>query len=70
MLQISPPPIQPGAMQRVRCRPIAESDFAALSNLLARGFPRSNRDYWTRGISVKVERNSKRIFQACYLNLN
>lgn len=35
--------------QRVRCRQIAESDLPGLADLLARGFPRSDRATWTRG---------------------
>src|SRR5690349_596268 len=35
--------------QRVRCRQIAESDQAVLTDLLADGFPRSSRAYWTQG---------------------
>ncbi len=51
MLQFDPATIQPAAAHRVRCRPIAEDDFHALVNLLARGFPRTRRDYWIRGLS-------------------
>jgi hypothetical protein len=35
--------------QRVRCRQIAESDLSELTDLLARGFPRSTRVYWSKG---------------------
>jgi hypothetical protein len=37
--------------QRVRCRQIAESDHAALADLLAAGFPRSSRSYWAEGFA-------------------
>lgn len=37
--------------QRVRCRQIAQSDHAVLADLLADGFPRSSRAYWTRGFA-------------------
>ena len=43
--------IEPQQASRVRCRPIAESDLAALADLLTRGFPRSRRDYWTAGFA-------------------
>ena len=36
---------------RVRCRQIAEADLDGLADLLARGFPRSTRDYWTAGFA-------------------
>lgn len=43
--------IEPQQASRVRCRPIAESDFDGLADLLTRGIPRSNRDHWMRGFS-------------------
>src|ERR1700749_1140767 len=36
---------------RARCRPIAENDLDAIADLLVRGFPRTSRDYWTRGFA-------------------
>ena len=39
------------ASLRARCRQIAEGDLDALTDLLARGFVRSNRDYWLRGFA-------------------
>ncbi len=51
MLLFDPATIQPAAARRVRCRPIAEDDFHPLVNLLARGFARTKRDYWIRGLS-------------------
>ena len=36
---------------RVRCRQIAEEDLDGLADLLARGFARSSRDYWTAGFA-------------------
>jgi hypothetical protein len=41
----------PPAIQRVRCRPIVEADLDRLADLLARGFPRSRRNYWTAGFA-------------------
>jgi hypothetical protein len=43
-------PVRP-VPQRVRCRPIVEADLDGLADLLARGFPRSNRHYWTAGFA-------------------
>ncbi|MEO8300954.1 MAG: acyl-CoA acyltransferase [Rhizomicrobium sp.] len=43
--------IEPQQASRVQCRPIAENDLDGLADLLTRGFPRSNRDYWMRGFS-------------------
>ena len=43
--------IDPQQASRVRCRAIAESDLDGLADLLARGFPRSRRDYWTAGFA-------------------
>ena len=37
--------------QRVRCRQIAECDLSVLADLLARGFPRSNRAFWIQGLA-------------------
>ena len=36
---------------RVRCRQIVESDLDVLADLLTKGFPRSRREYWTRGFA-------------------
>jgi hypothetical protein len=43
--------IEPQQANRLRCRPIVESDLEGLANLLTRGFPRSRRDYWTDGFA-------------------
>jgi hypothetical protein len=43
-------PAEAYASQRVRCRPIAESDLDALAELLTEGFPVRNRDYWAAGL--------------------
>lgn len=43
--------IDPQQAGRVRCRAIAESDLDGLADLLARGFPRSTRRYWTDGFA-------------------
>ena len=43
--------IDPQQASRVRCRAIAESDLDGLADLLARGFPRSRRAYWTEGFA-------------------
>ncbi len=42
---------QPQAINRIRCRPIQESDLGGLAELLARGFPISCRRYWTDGFA-------------------
>jgi hypothetical protein len=36
---------------RVRCRQITEDDLEGLADLLARGFPRTHREYWCRGFA-------------------
>ena len=43
--------IEPQQANRLRCRPIVESDLEGLADLLTRGFPRSRRDYWTAGFA-------------------
>ena len=43
--------LEPQAGGRVRCRQIAETDLDGLADLLARGFPATDRDYWTRGFA-------------------
>jgi hypothetical protein len=43
--------IETQAMNRVRCRAIAESDLPGLAQLLARGFPASRLSYWTDGFA-------------------
>jgi hypothetical protein len=43
--------INPQPASRVRCRPIDESDFDGLADLLTRGYPRTRRDYWLRGFA-------------------
>jgi hypothetical protein len=43
--------IEPQQSSRLHCRPIAEKDLDGLADLLTRGFPRSTRDYWTRGFA-------------------
>lgn len=43
--------LEPQASGRVRCRQIAEDDLDGLADLLARGFPRSPRHYWTAGFA-------------------
>lgn len=43
--------VEPLASARVRCRPIADPDLDGLADLLTRGFPRSSREYWTRGFT-------------------
>jgi hypothetical protein len=41
---------------RVRRRPIAETDLAGVTDLLARGFPQRSRRYWERGLRRMGER--------------
>jgi hypothetical protein len=49
---LAPTAPTPNAMaQKVRCRQIAESDLGALADLLARGFSRSDRGDWVRGLA-------------------
>lgn len=43
--------IEPQQANRLRCRPIVESDLEGLADLLTRGFPRARRDYWTGGFA-------------------
>jgi hypothetical protein len=43
--------IEPQQANRLRCRPIVESDLEGLADMLTRGFPRSRRDYWTAGFA-------------------
>ena len=43
--------IEPQQANRLRCRPIVESDLEGLADLLTRGFPRSRRAYWTAGFA-------------------
>jgi hypothetical protein len=43
--------LDPQQTSRVRCRPIVENDLEGLADLLTCGFPRSRRDYWTRGFA-------------------
>jgi hypothetical protein len=37
--------------QRVRCRPIGETDLGGLAGFLARGFPRTGQGYWNVGFA-------------------
>jgi hypothetical protein len=37
--------------QKVRCRQIAQADLERVSDLLVRGFQRSNKEYWTNGFA-------------------
>ena len=41
---------------KVRCRPIAEGDLAAVAWLLTAGFPDRTRKYWTTGLARMAER--------------
>ena len=43
--------VEPQLAARVRCRPIADTDLETLADLLAKGFPRSRRAYWTNGFA-------------------
>ena len=43
--------VEPQAAARVRCRPITDADLDGLAGLLAKGFPRSRRAYWTAGFA-------------------
>jgi hypothetical protein len=43
--------IEPQQANRLRCRPIVDTDLDGLADLLTRGFPRSRRDYWTAGFA-------------------
>ena len=43
--------IEPQQASRIRCSPIADDDLEGLADLLTRGFPRTNRDYWQRGFA-------------------
>jgi hypothetical protein len=43
--------MEPQATNRVRCRQIVDSDLEGLADMLTRGFPRSRREYWTRGFA-------------------
>lgn len=36
---------------RVRCRQITDHDLDGLADMLARGFPRTHRDYWLQGFA-------------------
>ena len=36
---------------RVRCRQITDNDLEGLADLLARGFPRTHREYWLQGFA-------------------
>lgn len=37
--------------RRVRCRQIVDTDISRLADLLTRGFPRRNRQYWLNGLA-------------------
>jgi hypothetical protein len=46
------PVLEPRAQAgRLRCRQIGDADLGELATLLARGFPRSTRQYWTAGFA-------------------
>ncbi|HUB84827.1 MAG TPA: hypothetical protein VL971_03990, partial [Rhizomicrobium sp.] len=36
---------------RVRCRQIGDADLDGLADVLTRGFPRTNHDYWVKGFA-------------------
>jgi hypothetical protein len=41
---------------KIRCRHIAAGDFEALADLLATGFPRRARSYWTQALYLLSQR--------------
>jgi hypothetical protein len=47
---------EPSARAQIRCRRIEEHDIGAVVDLLVRGFPVRNRDYWLRGLRREAER--------------
>ena len=49
-MTVQSPAIAP-QQTRVRCRPIVENDLDGLADFLAKGFPLSHRDYWTKGFA-------------------
>jgi hypothetical protein len=47
-----------GALAKVRCREIRETDIEAIADLLTRGFVGRARDYWMRGLRRQAEREA------------
>ncbi len=46
----------PAVHSTIRCRQIADADFDAVAALLARGFPRNDRQFWQRALAQLARR--------------